>query len=82
MGLSISARDRQHLLLAAGELEAKIALASMQLREQLKNPRQGPEARARGAGKGGQVLAHGQARKDAALLRHKTEAEPRNRVRR
>src|ERR1700737_5443505 len=54
----------------------------MPRREQLENPRQGPVTAAAAAGKRRQVLADGQAGKDAALLRHETEAEPRDEVRR
>ncbi len=75
-------RNRQHLLLPAGELEAEVALAGAQGREQCEDPLERPASRlpiaavimAAGAREHGEVLSHGQAGKDAALLRH--EAEP------
>src|SRR5436190_5021345 len=54
----------------------------MQLREQLEDPRQRPVTGAGAAGESGQILAHGKAWENAALLRHKTEAKPREGVRR
>src|SRR5262249_52221704 len=74
------ARDREHLLLAAGELKAEIALARTQAGKQLENPLERPAATATRAREHGEVLAHRQARKNAALLRHETEAEPRHRI--
>src|SRR5204863_3342584 len=71
------ARDRQHLLLAAGELEAEVALARAQARKQLENPLQRPAPIAARAREHGEVLAHGEAWKDAALLRYEADAEPR-----
>src|SRR5580698_11514194 len=69
--------DRQHLLLAAGKLEAKIALAGVKARKQIEDALQCPASTAGLPCKHGQVLAHGQARENAALLRHEAETEPR-----
>src|SRR3954453_12876057 len=54
----------------------------MQLGEQLEDPCQRPVTRAGAAGESGQILAHGKAWENAALLRHKTEAKPSERIRR
>jgi hypothetical protein len=66
-----SARDRQHLLLAAGELIAHIAEPLRKPREQLEYPRQCPMSRPRADV---EVLAHRQRGKNLALLRHEAEA--------
>src|SRR4051794_19955305 len=54
----------------------------MELREQLENPRQSPVTAVAAAGKGGQILAHGEARENLTLLRHEAKSEPGNSVRR
>ena len=61
------AGDRQHLLLAAGELVAEVGAALLEAREHLVGPRHGPGAR---TGDGRQVLLDGQRLEDVALLRH------------
>src|SRR5258708_2689594 len=73
-------RDRKHLLLAAGKLEAEIAFARTQYGKKIENALQRPKAFAAWSREYGQVLPHRQARKDAALLRHEAEAKPRYRV--
>jgi len=63
-------------------LEAEVALARLQIGEQREDALQRPIAFAAGAREYSQVLAHRQAFEDAALLRHETEAELRDRIRR
>ena len=65
------ARDREHLLLAAGELVAEVGLALVEAREHLvgalRRPRPGPRHR-------GQVLVDAERLEDVALLRHPADA--------
>ena len=63
--------DRQHLLLAAGELVAHVASTLAQPREQRVDARERPFA---GARDDGEVLLDGQRREDVALLRHPPQA--------
>ena len=65
------ARDRQHLLLAAGELIAEIAPPFGKPRKQIVHCRQIPSP---GARRDGEVLLHRQRRKNLALLRHPADA--------
>src|SRR3984893_7988461 len=69
------ARDRKHLLLAARELKAEIALTLLEVRKQSEDALQRPSTLIASAGKDREVLAHGETRKNAALLRHKTEPQ-------
>src|SRR6266849_815579 len=72
------APDRQHLLLAAGELVAEMGAALFQPRKHLVDFFNGPRARLRHRG---HVLFHRQRAKDIALLRHPADAGPRPLVR-
>ena len=63
--------DREHLLLAAGELVAHVGEPLRQAREQLEHARLRPVTRPRGDL---EVLVHRQRGKDLALLRHIAEA--------
>ena len=69
------ARDRQHLLLAAGELAAAIVLALGQAREcvvdALDRPRAAPHARGHA-----QMLVDGERAPQPPALRHVADAEP------
>ncbi len=65
------ARDRQHLLLAAGELIAEIAPPLGEAGEQIVDRRQIPAAVARGDG---EIFLHRQRGKNLALLRHPADA--------
>ena len=72
-GLSTSARrDRQHLLLAAGQLVAEILPALVEPREQLIDLVGGPAAGLRDRG---QVFLHGERFENVALLRHPADAD-------
>src|SRR5438034_93140 len=72
------AADRQHLLLAAGELVAEMVAALFQPRKHLVDFFHGPSA---GLRHRGHVLFHRQRAKDIALLRHPADAGPRPLVR-
>src|SRR6516162_1643460 len=72
------AADREHLLLAAGELVAEIAAAFFKPRKQLVDPRLGPWT---GPGHGGEILLDGERFEDVALLRHPADAGKRALVR-
>jgi hypothetical protein len=65
------ARDREHLLLAAGEAVAGARPPRGQCREHLVGPGDGVWSRARD---GREVLVHVERRKHAALLRHPADA--------
>ena len=65
------ARDRQHLLLAAGQLIAEIAAAFGDAGEQVVHRGQVPAAVAR---RHGEVFLHRQRRKNLAFLRHPADA--------
>ena len=65
------ARDRQHLLLAAGQLIAHVAAALGKTRKQLEDGVEIPGARPRGDG---EVFLDRQRRKYLALLRHPADA--------
>src|SRR5215470_5784948 len=65
------AADREHLLLAAGELVTEIAAAFLEPRKQLVDARLGPCA---GPGHGGEILLDGERFEDVALLRHPADA--------
>ena len=65
------AADRQHLLLAAGELVAEIAAALLQPRKHLVDPAHGPRP---GPRHGGHVLLDRERAEDVALLRHPADA--------
>ena len=66
--------DRQHLLLAAGELVAEIAPPLLQARKHLVDPLHRPRPRLRHRG---HVLFHGERAEDVALLRHPADPGPR-----
>ena len=70
--------DRQHLLLAAGELVAEIAAALLQPRKHLVDLFDGPWP---GLRHGGHVFLHRQRAEDIALLRHPADPGPRPLVR-
>src|SRR2546423_5274091 len=63
--------DRQHLLLAAGELVAIVALARLELRKEREDFLQRPFALRRGRD---EVLAHGEVREYLPSFGHQTEA--------
>ena len=69
--------DRQHLLLAAGELVAHVALALGQARKEAEGALERPGIAARGAvgGRRQKVLAHREVGEDLAALGHQAEAE-------
>ncbi len=69
------AADRQHLLLAAGQLIAHAVGAFGEPRKQLVDPRKRPAAAVALDRGGQQVLAHGQVRKYLAAFRHQADAE-------
>src|SRR5215510_10150888 len=71
------ARDRQHLLLAARELASHLLAALADPGKQLEHGVGGPAWASAWstAGGGGEVLPHGEARKDAAPFRHQAEPE-------
>src|SRR6185436_13402116 len=77
--------DREHLLLAARELRAAVALALGEPREELVDPLARPLAarrRAAGAPRGDpQVLVDGERREEATALRDVADAVPRDLVR-
>src|SRR5205814_6544760 len=64
-------RDREHLLLAAGELVRTVARALTQAREQLVHALAAPAAGA--AARDVEILAHGQRGKHAPALRHERD---------
>src|ERR1700694_1311619 len=68
------AADRQHLLLAAGELVAEIVAALLQPRKHLVDLRHRPRSRLRHRG---HVLFHRQRAEDVALLRYPADTGPR-----
>ncbi|MGY4172898.1 hypothetical protein ACVIM8_006971 [Bradyrhizobium sp. USDA 4529] len=68
-------RDREHLLLAAGQLVAAVGLALGEAREGVVDSLDGPGAAPQAAGKR-KVLVDGQRPPQAAALRHITDAEP------
>ena len=70
-------RDRQHLLLAAGQFSAAMAPARGKLREGLVDALDGPAAALRSLHQA-KVLVHGQRRPQPAPLRDVTDAEPRD----
>ncbi len=70
--------DRQHLLLAAGELVAEIAAAFLQPRKHLVDLFDGPGS---GLGHRRHVFFHRQRTEDIALLRHPADPGPRPLVR-
>ena len=78
------AADRQHLLLAAGELLAAVAAPLGEPREQREHPLQRPPAPpvAPRPRRHDQVLAHRQGGEDAAPLGHEGDAAARDRFRR
>src|SRR5262249_56962061 len=73
-----SAPDREHLLLAAGELIAEIAPAFAESRKELVDAVRGPRA---GPRHGGEIFLHRERFEDVALLRHPADAGVRAAVR-
>src|SRR5215831_19285824 len=73
-GLVNSARDRQHLLLAARQLIAGIIQSFPQSREQLEDTRVRPISRSR---RNFEVFAHRQRWKNLTLLRHIADSRER-----
>ncbi len=69
------AADRQHLLLAAGELIAHVALALGKLRKEIEHARKRPARAVARSSSRDQVFGDGERRKDLPSLRH--QAEPR-----
>ncbi|GCC42075.1 hypothetical protein chiPu_0026433, partial [Chiloscyllium punctatum] len=69
------ARDREHLLLAAGELVAAIVLALGEAREDVVDALDGPGAAAQAAGER-KVFVDGQRAPQPPALRHIADAEP------
>ena len=80
------AADRQHLLLAAGQMRGDLLVPLMQTRKhgehRVRGPRRVLAAGIRLARGDHQVLAHGQALEDAAALRHQRHAARRDHLRR
>ena len=78
------ARDRQHLLLAAGERAAALVDALLEARKQREHAFE-IGSKMRGAGNRGahlQVLQHGHPHEDAAAFRRLRDFQPRDLVRR
>src|SRR5271170_1872346 len=74
------ARDRQHLLLAAGELAAWTSQPFLEIGEERKNPLQREAAIRRDLRRQHQILLHIEACEDAALFRTKGDAQSRDAV--
>ena len=72
-----SARNREHLLLAARELPAAVVLALGEPRKRLVDALDGPGAAPRACGEA-QVLVDGERAPEPAPLRHIADAEPRD----
>src|SRR5205085_10586676 len=72
--------DREHLLLAAGELRAAVALALGEAGEQLVDLRRRPAAVARAPGEHPQMLVHRKRAEEPASLRHVADPELRDLV--
>src|SRR5215207_3309415 len=67
--------DRQHLLLAAGELRAEVVAALLEPREELVDALERPAWRTRaGGGRRDEVLVHGERRKYLPALGHEADA--------
>src|SRR5215218_1954740 len=67
--------DREHLLLAAGELRAEMMVAFFQAREQLVDALERPARRAGAGGRGrDEVLVNGERRKHLPALGHEADA--------
>ena len=77
-----SARRREHLLLAAGELAAELAQAPAEVREEVDDALEVPARVLASARDHLQVLAHRERRKDSSALRHEADAHAGDAVRR
>ena len=76
------ARDREHLLLAAGELRAAVSLALAEAREELVRALDRPALRAAARAEHAEMLVDRERREEAPSLRHVADAELRDLVRR